>query len=224
MLKQIPAVYGKRMKILIAGIPQNTQNYERSLACFPVSFYTGLDPSDPSDYDKLILPGGGDIHPSRFGQPNQGSRDVDPALDNAQFSLLDHFVRTGKPVLGICRGIQIINIYFGGDIIQNLSTCLLHQYNGKDQTHPAHTAPGSLLYKLYGSACRVNSAHHQGCGRIGNGLTVTQKAPDGVIEALEHTAKPILGVQWHPERMGPAFHQTDTADGRKLIRHFLMQM
>ncbi len=220
----MPAIYDKCMKILIAGIPEKTQNYEKALACFPVSFYTSLKPSNPSDYDKLLLPGGGDIHPARFGQPNQGSRDVDPALDDIQFSLLDHFVRAGKPVLGICRGIQIINVYFGGDIIQNLSTRFLHQYNEKDQTHLVHTAPDSLLYKLYGSSCCVNSAHHQGCGRTGNGLVVTQKASDGVIEALEHTTKPIVGVQWHPERMGPAFYQTDTADGRKLIRHFLTQM
>lgn len=223
-LKQHSVSGGRSVNILIAGLPENTKNYEKALTHFPVSFCTDLTPPDLSVYDKLLLPGGGDIHPARFGQPDLGSRSVDPALDDVQFSLLNMFVRAGKPVLGICRGLQIINVYFGGDIIQDLPTSRTHQYAGCDQLHPVQNAPGSVLHRLYGDACTVNSAHHQGCGRIGRHLTVTQTAPDGVAEALEHTARPILGVQWHPERTGLAGYRPDIADGMKLIQYFLTQM
>lgn len=212
------------MNILIAGLPQNTRNYEKVLSHFPVSFRTNLLPDDSSSYDKLLLPGGGDIHPSRFRQPDLGSKTVEPWLDKAQFTLLDIFVRAGKPVLGICKGFQIINVYFGGDIIQHLPTGRTHEYIGHDQIHSVSCMPGSVMHRLYGDSCTVNSAHHQGCGRLGSGLSVTQIAPDGVIEALEHTARPILGVQWHPERTGLISHQPDIADGMKLIQHFLTHM
>lgn len=223
-IEQHSVLEGKFVNILIAGLPENTKNYEKALSHFPVSFHTDLTPPDLSVYDKLLLPGGGDIHPSRFGQPDLGSKTVDSALDDIQFSLLNMFVRAGKPVLGICKGLQIINVYFGGDIIQDLPTSQTHQYVGRDQFHPVQNAPGSVLHSLYGDTCTVNSAHHQGCGRIGHHLTVTQSSPDGVVEALEHTARPILGVQWHPERTGLAVYRSDIADGMKLIQYFLMQM
>lgn len=212
------------MNLLIAGIPEQTTNYEKALSLFPVSFDTALRPRSISFYDKLLLPGGGDIHPARFGQPDLGSKAVDPVVDDAQFDLLDAFIRAGKPVLGICKGLQVINVYFGGNIIQNLPTSQTHQYAGQDQLHPVYNTPGSIMHRLYGNTCIVNSAHHQGCGRIGRGLSVSQTASDGTVEALEHAERPVLGVQWHPERTGLAVRQPNLADGIKLIQYFLMQM
>lgn len=215
------------MKILIAGIPEQTHNYEKALSLCGASFKTGLSPSDAVSCDRLLLPGGGDILPSLFRQKDHGSQAIDPMLDHAQLFLLDLFVRAERPVLGICKGLQIINIYFGGDIIQDLPTGQMHQYDRRSQTdrlHQVKNAPGSVLHSLYGNTCTVNSAHHQGCGQIGHQLTVTQTAPDGVAEALEHTTKPILGVQWHPERTGFVSSQPHMADGLKLIQHFLTQL
>lgn len=212
------------MNILIAGLPEQTKNYEKVLSRFPVGFRTDLCPYDLSSYDRLLLPGGGDIHPARFGQADLGSRSVDPELDEAQFRMMDIFVRTGRPILGICRGMQIINVYFGGDIIQHLPSASFHEYTGHDQLHPVRCAAGSALHSLYGNTCTVNSAHHQGLGRIGQNLTVTQTAPDGTAEGLEHNTKPILGVQWHPERMGSAKSLPHIADGMKLISYFLTLM
>ena len=211
------------MNILIAGIPGHTANYEKALSRCHVSFETSLYPSDTASFDKLLLPGGGDIHPVWFGQKDQGSDAPDRELDRVQFSLLHAFVLAGKPILGICRGMQIINVYFGGALVQNLQTADQHRFNGKDQVHSVCNAPSSLLSHLYQNldTCLVNSAHHQGCGRIGAGLTVTQTAKDGVIEAVEHENGRILGVQWHPERTGLlSSHHPDIADGSLLIHYF----
>lgn len=208
------------MKILIAGLPDHTKNYERALFLCHVPFDVSLSPRRLSSYDKLLLPGGGDICPRRFGQADQGSLSTDEALDDAQFTLLDAFVRAEKPVLGICRGMQVINVYFGGDLIQDLPVKHTHQYTDRDQVHEVRTTPGSLMHRLYQDHCLVNSAHHQGCGKIGHNLQVTQTAPDGVAEALEHNTRPILGVQWHPERTDLVSSHAKIADGGKLIRYF----
>lgn len=212
------------MKILIAGMPEHTRNYAKALSLCHIPFDIRLCPEDLSSYGKLLLPGGGDLHPSWFGQTDQGSDPADRALDRAQLALLDAFFRSGRPILGICRGMQLLNVYFGGDLIQDLPTAGRHRFQKADQVHPVTCLPGSLLYGFYGSTCRVNSAHHQGCGRIGAGLTVTQTAPDQVVEALEHRTRPVLGVQWHPERtclLPPAEHP---ADGQALIRYFAERM
>lgn len=212
------------MKILIAGIPGYTQNYEAALLACHVPFQVSLSPEEAALCQRLILPGGGDIHPSWFGQKRSGAIPGDPWLDRAQLSILDSFVRSGKPVLGICRGLQLINIYFGGNLIQDLPVSSGHLSSEKDLHHPAFNLPGSVLHKLYGDSCIINSAHHQSCGQAGHGLMIAQTAQDGVIEGLEHTEKPILGVQWHPERTGFSFCSPGIADGEIIIRYFLTQM
>ncbi len=208
------------MNILIAGIPGQTENYEKALSLCHVSFETSLCPAKSASFDKLLLPGGGDIHPSWFGQTDQGSDALDAELDRMQFALLHRFLLSGKPVLGICRGMQIINVYFGGTLIQNLPTADRHRYKGRDQIHPADNMPGSLLFQFYQDSCLINSAHHQGCSTIGRALAVTQTARDGVIEALEHENGRILGVQWHPERTALLSETAPVADGSLLIHYF----
>ena len=208
------------MNILIAGIPGQTTNYEKALSRCHVSFATSLCPSDLNSFDRLLLPGGGDIHPSWFGQTDQGSDTPDRELDHAQFSLLHTFVLSERPVLGICKGMQIINVYFGGSLIQNLPTAERHRCTETDQVHLVNTVSDSLLSRFYQNSCLVNSAHHQGCGTIGKGLTVTQTAEDGVIEAVEHENGRILGVQWHPERTALLSCHAGIADGSLLIHYF----
>lgn len=209
------------MKILIAGVRKDTKNYEKALADGQVLYETNLYPEECSSYSGLLLPGGGDIHPSYFGQSDRGSKKIEKELDRAQFALLDAFVQMGRPVFGICRGMQLINVYFGGDVIQHLPTYDTHQYNEKDQIHLVQNVPDSILWNLYGDSCFVNSAHHQGCDRIGCGLKVTQNAPDRVVEAIEHRERPILGVQWHPERIHKLQPYPGLANGSVLIRYFL---
>jgi len=208
------------MKVLIAGQPEHTRYYETFLNECGADYDVGLSPNFPGQYDRLLLPGGGDIHPSRFGQPDMGSQQINEALDEQQFSLLDHFVQRNCPILGICRGMQMINVYFGGDLIQDLTEQTIHHYIGKDQYHPVRMLPGTILHSIYGEYAIVNSAHHQACGRIGSDLLATQHAHDGIIEGIEHTKRPILGVQWHPERTDPSVCPI-VADGTLLFRYFL---
>ena len=191
-----------------------------ALGAVPVA--VGAD-VDAGTCDGLLLPGGWDVNPARYGQTNTASEGIDDALDALQFSALDAFVRAGKPVLGICRGHQLANVYFGGTLIQHLSQAADHSRGDSDadRVHATTAEPGSAVFELYGAAFAVNSSHHQGVDAPGEGLRVTQRATDGVIEAMEHEALPILTVQWHPERMCLAHARPDTVDGGAVIRRFL---
>lgn len=151
---------------------------------------------DPLRCDALLLPGGGDLDPARYGQPNRGSHPPDLVRDQEELALLDAFVQAKKPVLGICRGMQVLNVYCGGTLAQDIPG---HgQKNGVDSYHRVDTAP-SLLY--HQSWTWVNSAHHQAVDRLGRGLRAIQWAQDGTIEGIVHERFPLLGVQYHPERL-----------------------
>ena len=226
-------------RLLIAGPSGQVQNYLSAFSALgsicralpdALPKRLPIDPSEPlsaflpdpaASFDALILPGGGDIDPALFHQENQGSRAIDPGLDRLQLFLLRSFLEKKLPVLGICKGMQLINVCLGGSIIQDLPTAGQHAYIGKDQVHPTYTEKGSLLHTLYGENFPVNSAHHQGIAEPGEGLIVIQHAPDGVAEAIVHTSLPILGIQWHPERMCFARKRPDTPDGSLLLSRFL---
>ncbi len=213
------------MTVAVAGYAGRVENYIAALRAAGLESAVTLAPEAADRCAGLLLPGGGDIHPSRFGQPDRGSRDIDPALDEAQLALLDAFVRAGKPVLGICRGHQVVNVYFGGGLIQDLPTARDHMARGReDSAHPVRIVPGSALFGLYGPAAAVNSSHHQGLDALGTGLRATAFAPDGVIEAAEHDTLPILTVQFHPERMTLAFAGPDKAEGGAVFSLFRRMM
>ena len=130
----------------VGGLWQRTGNYCLALRRLGVTPVVTLDTSLAASCDLLILPGGNDPDPSLFGEPWCGSRIVERALDLRLLALLTAFVRTRKPVLGICKGMQLINIWFGGSVIQDLSTRSLHQYSGQDQVHgSAAAAVGQLI-------------------------------------------------------------------------------
>lgn len=212
------------MRVLIAGTDKDTPNYQAALTAMGIPFDVKLTDIDFEIYDRLVLPGGGDIDPSYFGQENDGSNRIDKELDEQQFSIFRKFFDAGKPVLGICRGCQIINVALGGDMIQDLPTAEIHKGipdGGEDFYHKAAAEPGSVLYELYGAEFIINSHHHQGCGKMGSGLRCTMKAPDGAVEAIEHEDRPVIGVQWHPERTGFAFLRDDVVDGEKVWRYFI---
>lgn len=190
--------------IAIIGRPQDTGNYEKALRRIGISPVTTLDPEQCSDCCGLLLPGGGDITPAFFGQQNHGSRQIDTELDILQLQGLDLFVKWRRPVLGICKGMQIINVHFGGSICQYIKNATKHQWNGKDQYHYVYHIGCSrtdFFYQLYGSSAFVNSAHHQAVDKTGRNLLPVCQSSDGTLEALVHDSLPILAVQWHPERL-----------------------
>lgn len=190
------------MRIAIVGKITETNNYVQYVRGMNLEPCVTLNLGEVTGCDALLLPGGGDITPAFFGEKNRGSKNVDTELDILQLQALDFAVKKGLPVLGICKGLQIINVGLGGTIIQDMPTADLHKYKDGDQYHSTVIARGSWLYELYGKECIVNSAHHQSIGRLGNGLCAVQTCPaDGCIEAIAHVTLPILGVQWHPERI-----------------------
>lgn len=208
-------------KILVAGIKKDAANYVAVLKHLGAEPVVSLHPESIYSFDGLLLPGGGDICPSFFNQQVIDTRKPDPDLDRAQFSLLYQFLRTHKPIFGICKGMQILNVFFGGDIKQHLSCEASHQWNGADRWHETTAKKDSLLSRLYGSDFFVNSAHHQSIDSIGLDLEIIQTSNDGIPEAVSHEFLPILGVQWHPERMCLEHKKYGTVDGTVIFRWFL---
>jgi putative glutamine amidotransferase len=164
--------------------------------------------------DGVLLTGSpADVDPARFGAARRPEcNDPDPERERTDFALLNHAFAEHKPVLGICFGVQSLNVFLGGTLIQDipseLGTQIEHDWEreeGAPETfHAAHVEPGSQLARLAGAAeATVNSSHHQSIQGPGRGLRVVARAPDGVIEAVEWTGDLnwVMGVQWHPERM-----------------------
>lgn len=192
------------MKIAIIGRKKDTVNYEAFFSRMPAEAVTTLFLGDLAACDAVVLPGGGDITPAFFGERSAGSKNIDTELDILQFQALDFCRLHQIPVMGICKGMQIINVAFGGTLLQDLPTADIHRYNGADQYHDTQIAAGSFLYGIYGEQMTVNSAHHQGLKQVGRELIPIQWCPrDQCIEAIVHESLPVFGLQWHPERLQP---------------------
>lgn len=140
--------------------------------------------------DKFIITGGDDLNPSLYNEKNYDSKDVNDQNDELDFKIIKHAYTMNKTILGICRGIQSINVYFGGTLTQHFENHMRVIHDIKKVTEPR-------LYKkeiLY-----VNSYHHQVINKVANDLIVTYESDDGVVEIIEHKEKNIIGVQYHPE-------------------------
>lgn len=212
-------------RILISGAPGAMTNYEnavRNAGGVPICAY--CPPPDLSCAG-LLLCGGGDPDPALFGQENQGSDPPDLARDRAELALISAFVEAGRPILGVCRGMQMLNVALGGTLIQDLppEVRAFHGRAAHDLVHPLRCEEGSLLHRLYGPRMQVNSAHHQGIGRLGEGLVPCAWSESGLVEAFTHRSLPILGVQFHPERMAWDLHRPETNDGAAIYRWLMEQ-
>ncbi len=177
----------------------------------------GAEPrfSLPEDGAGLLLPGGWDLDPRLYGQENRGSEGIDGERDAAELRAVERFLSLGRPILGICRGAQLLNVAFGGTLIQHMENH--DRIHGEDRYHATRTED-PLLRELYGETFVVNSSHHQAADRLGNGLRAVQWAEDGVVEALRHETLPVFAVQWHPERL-----RTPT-DGWRLLERWLREL
>ncbi len=163
--------------------------------------------------DGILLTGGVDIDPDCYGEQRHDLCDrSDPPRDWTEMTLIRWAVADRKPVLGICRGIQAINVACGGSLYQDVAAqypgAIKHDYfstNGCPRDYLAHDVrveSESRLAQLLGTDhCRVNSMHHQGIKQLAPGLTATAFAPDGLIEGVEMSDRFVVGVQWHPEEL-----------------------
>ena len=173
------------------------------------------EPELPQGSGALLLPGGGDLHPACYGQGICGARNIDADRDEAELRLVQQAVLRGWAIFGICRGMQVLNVAFGGTLLQDIGG---HDtQSGRDRRHVV-TTDDAELSALYGKTFTVPSAHHQAVSRLGDGLLPTAVAPDGVIEAIRHRTLPIAAVQWHPERACGAFADKKLANGAVLLR------
>ena len=158
--------------------------------------------------DGFLFPGGPDIRPDRYGQkPQPGCQKPDPVRDTFELQLLDVVLAARKPLFCIGRGMQLLNVAFGGTLIQDITDKQEYPHmdfaNRASATHPIELDPDSLVSRLLGSdAVTVNSLHHQAADTIGEGLWIAADSPEGFPEALEIEDYPFcLAVQWHPEYM-----------------------
>ncbi|MDF7639293.1 gamma-glutamyl-gamma-aminobutyrate hydrolase family protein [Lactobacillus sp. ESL0791] len=160
--------------------------------------------------DGVIIPGGPDIAPYLYGEePLENIGNTYYQRDLFEIALIKETLAQRKPLMGICRGIQIINVALGGTLYQDLASQYksdkLIQHAQKSQgflpTHHVNLQPGSFLYQALGKQSLVNSRHHEAVKKVGTGLHVTATAPDGVIEGIESDDGLIVAVQWHPENL-----------------------
>ena len=178
----------------------------------------------------LVLTGGEDVDPARYGEKrHEKVRSVNAARDATESALIEQAKARGKPVLAICRGIQMLNVALGGTLVQDIpsqcNTSIAHDEEGArdSRSHEIDIEPGSLIAKAVGAEhVVVNSFHHQSVKRVADGLRVTARSPDGIIEGLESTDEDwwVMAVQWHPEEMTDSPEPWD----RGLFKAFARQL
>ena len=177
------------------------------------------------DAGGLLLPGGGDPDPVLYGKPEAAALcSIDAERDALELRAIRVAVERGLPMLGICRGLQIMNVALGGTLIADLPSSGYdehHRLTGEDRVHDVHIEPGSMLHGITGEGLAwVNSAHHQGIDAVAPRLAVTARSADGLPEALEWrqpAGKPfLLCVHWHPERL-PDTHPLADPIGRAFL-------
>jgi putative glutamine amidotransferase len=228
---------------LRVGIPYRTrkeelkgerESYDKYLAAAlatgaqPVEISLGLTSAELAekirDIDAFILPGSpADVHPSLYKAAVHPNCSVsDPCRESTDFALLAHALKEQKPVLAICYGVQSLNVFLGGTLVQDIPSeieaKIQHPWTGHEGPEPHHAITleaGSRLAQLAGAGAgeiRVNSSHHQSVLAPGKNLRIVARASDGVVEAVEWTGDSnwVTGVQWHPERMSASdrFAQT----------------
>lgn len=169
----------------------------RAVGLQPVPIHVE-EPAPANGYRGLLLTGGTDVDPARYGAvADARTQEPDAARDARELALLERALEAGIPVFGICRGMQLMNVALGGTLVQHIDE---HEHAELD-AHPVTIEPGSRLAGILGAgAVTVNSRHHQAIERVAGGLTVTARARDGIIEAVELPGEPfVVAVQWHPE-------------------------
>lgn len=178
-------------------------NYHRNvLAAGGLPIPIPLD-GDPARYlphlHGVLLTGGADIEPDRYGDAPDGHGSYEPERDAVELVLAECSLAADVPLLGICRGMQVLNVTTGGSLHQDVRSHSCYDDDPDVAVHRVTFDEHSRLNLLYGHEAEVNSLHHQTLDRLGDGIVVTGRADDGVIEGIEMPGRDVIAVQWHPE-------------------------
>jgi putative glutamine amidotransferase len=195
----------------------------------PVMFPSSLDPADAdrlvSGVDGILVSGGDDIDPATYGEENTDSMRISRAADDFEIAIVAAARRQDKPLLAICRGLQLLNVWLGGTLDQEVtSEGGVHELISRNpeemnaRRHVVTFEDGSIISRIYGAEeAKVNTLHHQGIARVADGLIVEGRTDDGLVEAGRVAGDWwALGVQWHPERMD-GDHQQVFTEFRRVI-------
>jgi len=209
------------MKKIVIGISEGSKysNYENWMKDEPAVEVVKLsylldNMNEIEKCNGVILSGGCDINPQLYHQPGflaySDPKDIDEKRDEFEWKIMQHTEENQKPLLGICRGLQFANVYFGGVLLPDIPSFGKFNHGkfkeGNDREHTVNIDPNSLLYKITGEENGlINSAHHQSVDIPGFGLVANALSPDGIIEGMERKEPEgksyLMLVQWHPERM-----------------------
>lgn len=166
----------------------------------------------------LFITGGGDISSARYGQPQHPACTlVHPRREAHDFQCVRHALDLRIPILGVCYGMQVINVALGGTLIQDIPSPSLRRRPGERTAHSVSITPDTRLSRIVkATRIDVNSTHHQAVGQLGKDLVIASRSDDNIIEAIEGTGDEfLLGVQWHPERL------MDSPDQRAIFQSFI---
>ena len=222
-----------RIALTIDGdVPAEKNDYLRALLAAGLrrDEIVVLRPGDPipGPFDGVVIGGGDDVDPVRYGREilEGANVEVDHGRDSVDFPVFEEAWRSDVPVLGICRGLQVVNVARGGTLVQDLPlerpSDVAHRLPKREneRDHPVRVEPGTLLGRIAGAReIAVNSRHHQAVDRPAGGLVVSATAPDGVIEAIEaRDGRWLVAVQWHPENL------MDDTVSQNLFREFVAEV
>ncbi len=220
-LEQSVAHWVMSRDVLVFMVPSIVQDSPMQRSNMRLADYVGA-------LDGLVLQGGTDLSPLSYGEePLKSEWAGDRVRDAYEMELLHEFMEAGKPVLGICRGLQLINVALGGSLHQDIPSlvedAIAHEAPEYDRhTHPVQFAEGGLLARLYPEQTggQVVSIHHQAVKVLGKDLTVEATAADGLVEAVRWIGRGfVVGLQWHPEFHTPG--KGELLDGEPLLQAFL---
>lgn len=211
----------KDVKILISGtINTNFHLYREAIERSGGVVCDGYLPKYDQNFDGLLLSGGCDVSPMLYGETINCTGTIDNSRDKCEMELIRQFCNAKKPIFGICRGMQILNVYFGGTLIQDLPKEPMHHSDEQKVFHSIKTKENSAIRSIFGDEFVSNSFHHEALKDIADGFKVTAvSTDDNVVEAIEHTSMPFFGVQFHPERMTPEI--PETVDAKAIFDYFI---
>ncbi|MEM9203609.1 MAG: gamma-glutamyl-gamma-aminobutyrate hydrolase family protein [Actinomycetota bacterium] len=215
-MKPLIGIVGRRKKgHMIEGMPEILADIDLDLyladyskgilAAGGVPVWLAVE-ADPADYvgrlDGLVLTGGADVGPDRYGaEPETDLFPPEPVRDDLELALMDLAIERNLPTLGICRGLQIMNVHGGGTLHQHVPAHSRYDIAPETLVDSITFEPDTVLEGVYGATREVNTLHHQTVDAVAADYVVSARASDGVVEGLEHASLPLVSVQWHPEMM-----------------------